>query len=160
MKSAFFALIIAIFAIPVPAFAGEVGHFGDWSAQISPDACFNISKAVSSASMPGRKKPELAVTDHISERLFDAVTVGSGFDDADGATATISVDNGPEFHLLPFNGVGFVSSRLEPSLIEALSRGQKAVVKWTTPLGATLTDVYSLNGFNASRSAAKNACSG
>ena len=160
MKPAFFALIFALSFLPRHAFAGEMGRFDSWSAQITPDACFNISAAVSSTSMPGRKKPKLAVTDHLSEKLFNAVTVGSGFDDADGATATIAIDNGPAFHLLPFNGVGFVSSRLEPALVEALSRGQRAVVTWTTPLGGKLTDVYNLAGFNASRAAAKNACRG
>lgn len=160
MKSLISALLVVVALLPSRAFAGEVGKFGDWSAQIATDACFNMTRAISSTSAPGRKAPRLAVTDHLSQRLFNAVTVGSGFDDADGSTATISIDNGSPFQLLPFNGVGFVSSRFEPLLVDALSRGQKAVVKWTTPLGRTLTDVYSLNGFNASRAAAKSACRG
>src|SRR3546814_8987439 len=114
-------------ALPILQFSAEdVGRFDIWAAQTTPGACFSFSVAVSSSPMPGRKAPRLAVTDHLNEKLFNTVTVGSGFADASGATATISVDGGQEFKLLPFNGSGFVSSRLEPALIDAFSHRSEA----------------------------------
>ncbi len=155
----FCATLLPLILLSRGVIAQEVGEKGSWSAHVTADACFNTTApSHSEGSLPGRGAPYFAVADHPREGLEDAVTVGSGYADADGSSATLSVDGGKSFNLLPFGNAAFVEGSIEPELVSKLLTAKHVTVTWTTPSGGKIVDHYRMAGFQATRSLVKSGC--
>ncbi len=103
--------------------------------------------------MPGRGRVILTVTERSSGR--DAVAIEAGFSFAANATVTVQVDQA---------GLGFYTSqraafaRDGKATVAAFVKGSRAIARSPGPKDVSVTDTFSLNGFNAAYAAIVKAC--
>jgi hypothetical protein len=167
-----FALLFALTASAAPshkpaAAAGSapaspgpksIGKFDDWTAATLQEAgqtvCYAFTPAQSSApALPGRGRVILTVTERASGR--DAVAIESGFSYAANAIVTVQVDQA---------GLGFYTAqraafaRDGKAAVAAFTKGSRAIARSPGPKDVSVTDTFSLKGFDAAYAAIAKAC--
>lgn len=148
---------IAAIAAGLPAAAQNIHE--DWKSFSRDGRCWaSTAPQESTGSIPGRTAPYLSILNHPGEGVRGSVSVVAGYDKAGIGEASLEVD-GKKFDVLPFGNAAFAASgKPEAALIAAMRRGTELKVTWTSEVGETATDRYSLAGFTASKIDIDSAC--
>jgi hypothetical protein len=136
----------------------SIGKFDDWTAATLQEAgqmvCYAFTPAQSSAPLlPGRGRVILTVTQRPSGR--DTVAIEAGFSYAANAAVNVQVDQ---------SGLGFYTSqraafaRDNKAAVAALAKGSRAIARSPGPKDVSVTDTFSLKGFEAAYAAIVKAC--
>jgi len=128
----------------------SVGSFGDWQAATHVEAgqtvCYAFTRAQSSApALPGRGDVVLSVTERQSGR--DAVAISAGFTYAANAAVPVQVDQAPLEDFYTAQRSAF--ARDGKAAVAAFRKGSTAVARSPGPKNASVTDTFSLKGFEA-----------
>ena len=137
-----------------------IGKYGDWQAATHVEGgqlvCYAFTRAQSSEpALPGRGDVVLTVTQR--PNLRDAVAITAGFTYA--ANAAVIVDDGTQ-KLDFYTAQRSAFARDGHAVVEAFGKGKQAVAKGPGPRSGTITDSFSLRGFEAAYAAIAKALSG
>ena len=133
--------------------------FGDWQAATHVEAgqtvCYAFTRAQSSAPpLPGRGDVVLTVTERQSGR--DAVAISAGFTYAANAAVPVQVNQAPLEDFYTAQRSAF--ARDGKAAVAAFRQGNSAVAKSPGPKNATVTDTFSLKGFDAAYAMINKTC--
>lgn len=149
---------------PAETIAGRrLGGAGSWSAYIhqgkSGPVCY-LAGAPQKTEPPRfkRRPPSATVTHRPKENVFNVVNFDEGYLLKPGSDASLDID-GQNFDLFT-NGDGAWSrtSDLDRTIVEAMAKGRRAVLKASPAKGPQTTDTYSLAGFTQTLALIDKAC--
>jgi hypothetical protein len=138
-----------------PSGAGQpmqLASFGDWGAYASDTAkgkvCYALSQPRERIPAGLNRDPGfLFISSRPSEGIRNEVSVVTGFPTKDGGDGEITIA-GASFALVTKGNSAWMKNAAEdPSLVEAMKKGQTLVLKTTSRKGNANTDRYSLSGF-------------
>ena len=158
------ALPSAASAQPKPA-AGNptaqatlLGQFGDWGAYTaSPGGnkvCFALAKPTSSQDNPPNRRTAanpvyMFVSTRPSESVKEEVSMlVTGYQLKGNTEATVTVGNANFAMYTQNDGAWVKNAAEETQLVDAMRKGQDAVIKATTSKGTKTTDSFSLKGIS------------
>ncbi len=162
----FFIIISLAVISALPALAQEakmIDSFGDWEAFRESDGGKAVCYAGSQpkkASGKYKKRGEayVLVTHRPAEKSIGVVSIKAGYTYQKASEVDISIGDAT-FRLFTDAGHAFAyDDKADKSLIEAMIRGAKMVVKGTSSRGTRTTDTYSLKGFTAAYRTIGKAC--
>ncbi len=136
-----------------------MGKFDDWTAATNKEAgqtvCYAFTYATSSSqTLSGRGRVVLTVTERPGGR--DAVALSAGFAYAPNASVAASVDGQPPLDFYTAQRSAF--ARDGHAAVQAFLKGKQMAATSPAPKNATVTDNFSLKGFNAAYAAIVKAC--
>ena len=139
----------------------SLGKFEDWQAATHQEGktlvCYAFTRATASAPvLAGRGEVVLTVAQRPGAR--DTVAISAGFAYAAGAAAAVAVDQQPPLEFYTAQRSAF--ARDGAATVALLRKGSRVVVKSPGPKNSTVTDQFSLRGFEAAYAAAVKACPG
>jgi invasion protein IalB len=142
-----------------PAGPKAIGKFDDWTAATNKEAgqtvCYAFTRAQASApAVSGRGDVVLTVTERGSGR--DAVALSAGFAYAANASVTVTVDQFPAQEFYTAQRSAF--ARDGHAAVQGFLKGKQVVARSPAPKAATVSDTFSLRGFNAAYAAIAKAC--
>ncbi len=144
--------------VPASSMPKSIGKFDDWQAATHQEAgqlvCYAFTRATSSQpALPGRGAVVLTVTQRNGGR--DAVAVSAGFVYASGAEVQLAVD---QAQLAFYTADRSAFARDGKAVVAAFEKGRQAIAKSPGPRNATVSDTFSLRGFNPAYAATNKAC--
>ena len=143
-----------------PKLVTQVGDWGVYMDQSgSGKICYALSQPKSRAPEGLNRDPAyFFISTRTAENVKNEVSVIAGFPLKEGVDATLAI--GPNsFSLYTRESGAWVRNVAEEArVIDALRRGQGAVVKLTSRRGNVTTDTYSLNGISAAIDRAAQEC--
>jgi invasion protein IalB len=158
------ALPCAAPAQPKPPAAGPtaqatlLGQFGDWGAYTaSPGGakvCFALSKPTSSVDVPANRRTAanvvyLFISTRPAENVKDEVSMlVTGYQLKSNTEATVGVGTANFAMYTQNDGAWVKNAAEETQLVEAMRKGQDAVIKATSSRGTKTTDTFSLKGIS------------
>jgi invasion protein IalB len=172
-------LLAAVIALPTAASAQPrpanpasqatlLGQFGDWGAYTaSPGGrkvCFALSKPTASSDVPPNRRTAanpvyMFVSTRPAENVKEEVSMlvtGYAFKPASEATVEVGTAN---FAMYVQNDGAWVKNAAEENqLVDAMRKGQDAVIKATTSRGTKTTDTFSLKGISQALDRAAQEC--
>jgi hypothetical protein len=133
-----------------------LGQFGDWGAYAaSPGGskvCFALAKPASMADTPANRRTAanpvyMFISTRPGEKVKEEVSMlVTGYQLKANTEATVTV-GGASFAMYTHNDGAWVKNAAEESqLVDALRKGQDAVIKATSSKGTKTTDTFSLKG--------------
>lgn len=142
-----------------PAGPKAMGKFDDWTAATNKEAgqtvCYAFTYAASSSqSLSGRGRVVLTVTERPGGR--DAVALSAGFAYAPNAAVSVTVDGQAALDFYTAQRSAF--ARDGRATVQAFLKGKQMAATSPAPKNATVTDNFSLRGFNAAYAAIVKAC--
>ncbi|MCS6879534.1 MAG: invasion associated locus B family protein [Geminicoccaceae bacterium] len=156
---------LAVWGVPlVPAQAGFVERFRDWSVYVHEDAsgriCFVTSEPIKQeGNFARRDRPRLFVTQFGGDRPRQEVSVDPGYTYRKGSTVEVVID-GVRFEFFTDRDRAWArSSEDDARIIAAMRRGNQMTVRGTSIRDTWSLDTYSLAGFNAALKAMVETCS-
>jgi invasion protein IalB len=141
----------------------SLGTFDGWTAYASEDksgrVCYLAGQPQKSEPAgSGRKAAMAMVTHRPAEKISNVVSFVAGYPLKDGSDVALDVD-GSKFDLFTKDDGAWASTaELDKSIVTALAKGQRAVVKGVPQKGPPTTDVYPLAGFAKALAAIDKAC--
>jgi invasion protein IalB len=147
-------------AKPAPSSTGPkmLGKYDDWTAATHVEGgqtvCYAFTRAQNSApTVAGRGDVVLTVTERPGGR--DAVALSAGFAYAQGAEATLQIDQ--TGHAL-YTSQHSAFAREGAVVVAALQKGHQAVIRSPAPRNVQVVDTFSVKGFSAAYAAIVKAC--
>jgi len=136
----------------------SIGKFDDWQAATHQEAgqrvCYAFTRASNSQpALPGRGDVVLTVTQRPGGR--DAVAISAGFAYAPSTEVQVGVD---QAQLAFYTANRSAFARDGHAAVTAFEKGRQAVAKSPGPRKATISDSFSLRGFNPAYAAINKAC--
>jgi invasion protein IalB len=136
----------------------KLGSYEDWTAATHVEGgqtvCYAFTRAQNSApAVAGRGDVVLTVTERPNGR--DAVALSAGFAYAQGAEATLQIDQAA--HAL-YTSQRSAFARDGGAVVAALQKGHQAVARSPAPRNVQVVDNFSLKGFSAAYAAIVKAC--
>jgi invasion protein IalB len=135
-----------------------LGQFGDWGAYTaSPGGqkvCFALTKPTSSVDVPpNRRTAANAVYMFISTRPGESVKdevsmLVTGYAFRGNTEASVSVGSANFAMYTQNDGAWVKNAAEEAQLVDAMRKGQDAVIRATTSKGTKTTDTFSLKGIS------------
>lgn len=160
------ASLLAAPALAAPARAAgpattaprAIGSFGAWQAAIREEAgqkiCYAFTRPTESTpSVPKRQAVVLTVTERPTLRDTVAISAGFAYPPNTSVTATVG-----QTTLDFYTAQGYAFARDGHAAVLAFRRGDKAVLHTAAPGRMSVTDNFSLTGFNAAYMAVLRAC--
>ncbi|HEX6441794.1 MAG TPA: invasion associated locus B family protein [Stellaceae bacterium] len=149
-------------AAPATPAAEQLGSAGGWTAYTAGDAagkvCYLVGKPEKSEPGGGRKPPMAMVTHRPAESVANVVSFVEGYPLKDGSDVALAVGD-HKFELFTKDDSAWArTSELDRSIVAALAKGKRAVVKGQPQKGPTTTDIYPLNGFPKALALIDKAC--
>ena len=140
-----------------PGGPAAIGQFDDWTAATNKEAgqtvCYAFTRAASSVpALPGRGDVVLTVTERAGGR--DAVAISAGFAYAANAAVTGMAES---VKLDFYTAQRSAFARDGRAAVLAFQKA-KQLVAHSPAKAATVTDTFSLRGFNAAYAAIQKAC--
>ena len=134
-----------------------IGKFDDWQAATYQEGgqtvCYALTHASPAGALSGRGQVVLTVTQRPTGR--DAVAISAGYAYPANAAVTLQVD---QASLDFYTAQRSAFARDGPAVVEAFGKGKQAVAKGPGPRSGTITDSFSLRGFEAAYAAIAKAC--
>mgnify|MGYP005814535587 CR=1 FL=1 len=145
-------------ATPAKPGPKPIGKFEDWQAATYQEGgqtvCYALTRAANSApALPGRGQVFITVTERTTGR--DAVALSAGYAYPANATVTLQVD---QTTLDFYTAQRSAFARDGRAAVQAFAKGRQVVAKGPGPRGASVTDTFSLRGFEAAYAAISKAC--
>lgn len=150
-------------AAPATPAAEQLGSAGAWTAYTAGDAagrvCYVVGKPEKSEPGGGGRKPPMAMVTHRpAESVANVVSFVEGYPLKEGSDVALAVGD-HKFDLFTKDDSAWArTSELDRSIVAALAKGKRAVVKSQPQKGATTTDIYPLNGFPKALALIDKAC--
>jgi hypothetical protein len=152
-------------AAPLPAAEPPevLGTFGEWSAFAEGQGA---SKLCYAASAPVKKEGKYSsrgdvavlVTDNLSDKTFDVVSVVSGYDFQPKEDVLVQVDE-KKFNLFSKGDRAWNSdAAADKAMVAEMKKSSKMLVVGSSNKGTRTTDTYSLSGFGKAYEAITKAC--
>ncbi len=163
MKIFYLALGFLAFALPAHAQQAveDLGDFSYWSAysfeKDGSKICYMVTSPIKkTGKVQGRQDAFLVVTNTPKDGTFDVVNLQAGYNYKQASQVTLAVGS-QTFTLTPFEDMAWLKEG-DAKLVQAMIKGNTAVVKATSDSGVKTTDTYSLTGFTKARNAINKAC--
>ena len=150
-------------AAPATPAAEQLGSAGAWTAYSAGDAagrvCYVVGKPEKSEPGGGGRKPPMAMVTHRpAESVANVVSFVEGYPLKEGSDVALAVGD-HKFELFTKDDSAWArTSELDRSIVSALAKGRRAVVKGQPQKGPTTTDIYPLNGFPKALALIDKAC--
>jgi Invasion associated locus B (IalB) protein len=149
-------------AVPATPAAQQLGSVGSWTAYAAGDAtgkvCYVVAKPEKSEPGGGRKPPMAMVTHRPAENVTNVVSFVEGYPLKEGSDVALAVGE-HKFELFTKDDSAWArTSELDRSIVAALAKGKRAVVKGQPQKGSSTTDIYALNGFPKTLALIDKAC--
>jgi Invasion associated locus B (IalB) protein len=150
-------------AAPATPAAQRLGEAGAWTAYTSGDSagrvCYLVGKPEKAETAgAGRRPPMAMVTHRPAENVANVVSFVEGYPLKDGNDVALAV-GANKFELFTKEDSAWArTSDLDKSIVAALAKGRRAVVKGQPQKGSATTDVYSLAGFPKALALIDKAC--
>jgi invasion protein IalB len=138
---------------PAAAAPKSIGTFNDWQAAIHQEGNQNVCYAFARASAPAKPDIVLTVAERPSGR--DEVAITAGFSFAVNAAVTVNVD---QTTLEFYTSQRSAFARDGHAAIAAFLKGRQAVAHEPGPHNTSVTDSFSLKGFDQAYAAIVKAC--
>ena len=141
----------------------SIGVFGDWSAfQFSEDgspACY-MSSEPTKASGDYTKRGDVfaTVTHRPSEKRIGEVSIIAGYSYQKDSAVEVAIGKQTFDLFTQDDGAWALDAASDKTLIQAMKKGNRMVVKGTSARGTRTTDTYSLKGFTKAYRAIGKAC--
>ena len=149
---------------PAAAQDTVLGKFKDWTAHSysEPDSkvCNIWSRPIDSKPANVRRGDIYAFVTHrpgVNSR--SAVSFQMGYPLRPGEPVSLQIGN-RKFNLTAEGEAAFAEAQDEPTITNAMRRGNRMVVRGTSTRGTRTTDTYSLSGVTAAHNAINTACPG
>jgi hypothetical protein len=147
---------------PATPAAEQLGSAGAWTAYTAGNAagkvCYVVAKPEKSEPGGGRKPPMAMVTHRPAESVANVVSFVEGFPLKEGSDVAVAVGD-HKFELFTKDDSAWArTSELDRSIVAALAKGKRAVVKAQPQKGPPTTDIYPLNGFPKALALIDKAC--
>ena len=134
-----------------------LGRFDDWTAATHVEAgqtvCYAFTRALPAASGPAHADAVLTVTERPGGR--DAVAISAGFSYPPNAAVAVDVE---QAKLDFYTASRSAFARDGHAAVAAFAKGRQATAHSPGPRGATVTDAFSLRGFDAAYAAINKTC--
>jgi len=168
-------LLLAAFAMAIPARAPHAQEAADERAQPSLEGAFNdwslyelqengnpvcyLSSGLerSSDNVPRRRPAVVLITNRPAEGRKGVVSVDPGYIYEDGSQVLMSIGR-RQFHLYTKGGQAWAEDGDDPQIIQAIRGGSTLVVTGRMKNGTATTDTFSLRGFGTALAALDRAC--
>lgn len=142
--------------------AEPLGSAGAWTAYTAGDAagkvCYVVGKPEKSEPGGGRKPPMAMVTHRPAESVANVVSFVEGYPLKDGSDVALAIGD-HKFELFTKDDSAWArTSELDRSIVAALAKGKRVVVKGQPQKGSPTIDVYPLNGFPKALALIDKAC--
>ena len=150
-------------AVPATAAAEQLGSAGAWTAYTAGDAtgkvCYVVARPEKSEpGGSGRKLPMAMVTHRPAENVANVISFVEGYALKEGSDVALAVGD-HKFELFTRDDSAWArTSELDRSIVAALAKGKRAVVKAQPQKGQPTTDIYPLNGFPKALALIDKAC--
>jgi hypothetical protein len=107
----------------------------------------------------GKRKPMvMMVTHRPEEHVIDVVSFDEGYLFRDGSDASLEV-NGAKFDLFTKGDTAWSrTSELDRAIVQAMAKGDRAVIEGTPERGPAMIDTYDLGGFSRALAMIDKAC--
>ena len=148
---------------PAAAAAQRLGEAGAWTAYATGEAanrvCYVVGKPEKAEPSGGGRKPPMAMVTHRpAENVANVVSFVEGYPLREGSAVALAVGAG-KFELFTKDDSAWArTSDLDKSIVAALTKGKRAVVKGQPQKGPATTDVYPLDGFPKALALIDKAC--
>ena len=159
------ALLVALAAVPTARAQGikTVGIFGDWSAfQFSEDgnpACYMSSEPTKATGDYKKRGDVFAIVTHRpAEKRVGEVSIIAGYAYQKDSTVEVALGKQSFELFTQEDGAWALDAASDKTLIQAMKKGNRMVVKGTSTRGTRTTDTYSLKGFTKAYRAIGKAC--
>ena len=159
-----FACLVLLLPAARAAEGDEIlGQFRDWYAvaydEQGTKICYMVSRPTSSeGSYDRRGAVYVQVTRRSAEPAPDVVSFEAGYPFLDGAKIEVAID-GKNHDLFTKGQTAWAyDTDGDKTLVEAMAKGTRMVVKGVSARGTDTTDTYSLLGFTAAQRAMAEAC--
>jgi hypothetical protein len=145
------------------AAAQRLGEAGAWTAYTTGEAanrvCYVVGKPEKAEPSGGGRKPPMAMVTHRpAENVANVVSFVEGYPLREGSEVALAVGAG-KFELFTKDDSAWArTSDLDKSIVAALTKGKRAVVKGQPQKGPATTDVYPLDGFPKALALIDKAC--
>ena len=142
-----------------PAGPKLIGRFDDWKAATHLEAgqtvCYAFTTALSSTpALPGRSPATLTITQR-PQATRDQVAISAGFAYAPGAAVAVQAETTAlEFYTAQRSAF----ARDGKAAATAFLKARQVLARSPSPKGGTITDQFSLKGFNKAYDAINKAC--
>jgi hypothetical protein len=154
----------AIAAKPSSATAAQrLGEAGAWTAYTAGEAasrvCYLVGKPEKTEPAGALRKPPMAMVTHRpAENVANVVSFVEGYLLKEGSEVAVAVGTG-KFELFTKDDSAWArTSDLDKSIVAALAKGKRAVVKGQPQKGPATTDIYPLDGFPKALALIDKAC--
>ncbi len=161
-----FATLLVLVPITGPMAAEDdeaLGRFRDWYAvayvESGKKICYMVTQPTKSEGDYTVRGPAyVQVTRREGDSVPDVVSFEAGYPYKEASEVAVSVDG--KAHTLFSDGqtAWAYDEKGDKTLVNAMAKGSKMVVKGTSSRGTLTTDTYSLLGFIAARRAITQAC--
>ena len=145
------------------AAAQRLGEAGAWTAYTAGEAagrvCYVIGKPEKSEPAGAARKPPMAMVTHRpAENVANVVSFVEGYPVKEGSEVALAVGSG-KFELFTKDDSAWARTPdLDKSIVAALAKGSRAVVKGQPQKGSATIDVYPLAGFPKALALIDKAC--
>jgi hypothetical protein len=132
--------------------AQRLGEVGAWTAYSAGDAagrvCYLVGRPEKSEPAGGGRKPPMAMVTHRpAENVSNVVSFVEGYPLREGSDVALAV-GASKFELFTKEDSAWArTADLDKSIVAALAKGKRAVVKGQPQKGSATTDIYPLAGF-------------
>jgi hypothetical protein len=159
-------LTLAFIACAVSAVAAppkEVANNGKWRGYTFDEngktGCYMLTQPEKNEGNYTQRGPiYLFVTHRPAMKIFDEVTIDTGYTFEKDSTVKVTIGN-RDFTMVTDAGRAWVeSAATDKQLVDAMKRGSSMTVRGVSNRGTRTTDVYSLSGFSATYKAVANVC--
>jgi Invasion associated locus B (IalB) protein len=143
--------------------AEQLGTADAWTAyaysEKSGKVCYLAGEPKKSEPAAGKRKRPLAMITHRpGEKIANVVSFIEGYPLKEGSEVSLDI-GGAKFDLFTKGDSAWArTSELDKSIVEAMAKGKRAIVKGTPQEGKATTDTYSLAGFAEALALIDNAC--
>jgi hypothetical protein len=149
-------------AAPAITAAQRLGEAGAWTAYSAGDStgrvCYLVGKPEKAEPAGGRRPPMAMVTHRPAESVANVVSFVEGYPLKDGSDVALAV-GANKFELFTKEDSAWArTADLDKSIVAALAKGRRAVVKGQPQKGSATTDVYALAGFPKALALIDKAC--
>lgn len=146
-----------------PGPSKPLGTVGAWTAYLAENktgkVCYLVGHPEKSEPAGTKRKPAMAMVTHRSgDNVSNVVSFAEGYPLNEENDVIVEV--GPEkFPLFAKNDTAWArTADLDRSIVGALAKEKRAVVKAVPKKGRTTTDIYALNGFSKALALIDKAC--
>ncbi len=145
------------------AFADSLGVYGDWSAFKTAESGGNVcyigaEPEKAEGDYDNRGEIYLLVTQRPGVKELDVVSVRAGYKYRPGSDVAVKIGSS-SFSLFTAEGHAWArDTETDKTLVKAMKRGDRMVIRGVSWRGTETTDTYSLKGFTAAYKKSRSAC--